>query len=212
MMGRIHIVTNRVGQGIAERCQRALALDRNLADAQAVIGLAKIFSGHPDETETRVNEAFRLSARPPSLSLDTICRHRRDSIWAAMRRPLRVRGAGPLKSIAIIQWRNSTSRQPSHTLGQKLRRSAIRRPGLALQPIRASPISVFRAAVGSDSTTFLAQRAPAKGQCAWLACRKNERKTEGSRRSWSPTLSVTSRTRRVWTKTFCARAAQGLRW
>ena len=62
MMGRIHIVTNRVAQGIAE-CQRALALDRNLADAQAIIGLAKIFSGHPDETETHVNEAFRLSPR-----------------------------------------------------------------------------------------------------------------------------------------------------
>ena len=49
MMGRIHIVTNRVAQGIAE-CQRALALDRNLADAHAAIGLAKIFSGHPEET------------------------------------------------------------------------------------------------------------------------------------------------------------------
>ena len=62
MMGRIHIVTNRVAEGIAE-CERALALDRNLADAHAVIGLAKIFSGHPEETETHVNEAFRLSPR-----------------------------------------------------------------------------------------------------------------------------------------------------
>ena len=62
MMGRIHIFTNRVAQGIAE-CERALALDRNLADAHAVIGLAKIFGGHPEETEIHVNEAFRLSPR-----------------------------------------------------------------------------------------------------------------------------------------------------
>ena len=54
--------TNRAAQGIAE-CERALALDRNLAYAHAVIGLAKIYLGHCEETEAHINEAFRLSPR-----------------------------------------------------------------------------------------------------------------------------------------------------
>ena len=41
----------------------ALALDPNLATAQGDIGLAKIFVGHPEETEAHENEALRLSPR-----------------------------------------------------------------------------------------------------------------------------------------------------
>jgi tetratricopeptide (TPR) repeat protein len=40
-----------------------LALDRNLARAHALIGLAKLFLGRGEETEPHVNEAFRLSPR-----------------------------------------------------------------------------------------------------------------------------------------------------
>jgi len=61
-LGYVQIVTNRASQGIAE-CERALALDRNLFEAHAVIGLAKIFIGRGEETETHVQEAFRLSPR-----------------------------------------------------------------------------------------------------------------------------------------------------
>jgi TolB-like protein len=43
-LGGVQIWTNRATQGIAE-CERALALDRNLAAAHAVIGLAKIYLG-----------------------------------------------------------------------------------------------------------------------------------------------------------------------
>jgi tetratricopeptide (TPR) repeat protein len=56
------IHTNRVAQGIAE-CERALALDRNLADAHAFIGVAKLVMGRGAETEAHVNEALRLSPR-----------------------------------------------------------------------------------------------------------------------------------------------------
>jgi TolB-like protein len=62
ILGRLQIFTNRTAQGIAE-CQRALTLDRNLADAHAVIGLAELTRGHPEQTETEVNEALRLSPR-----------------------------------------------------------------------------------------------------------------------------------------------------
>ena len=43
-MGCVQIHTNRAAQGIAE-CERALALDRNLAAAHASIGMAKVSIG-----------------------------------------------------------------------------------------------------------------------------------------------------------------------
>ena len=61
-MGRIEIYTNRATQGTAN-CERALALDRNLSDAHAIIAVGKIIIGRPEETESHVNEALRLSPR-----------------------------------------------------------------------------------------------------------------------------------------------------
>jgi TolB-like protein/Flp pilus assembly protein TadD len=60
VFGDLLILTNRVARGIAE-CERALALDRNLAEAHGQIGLAKLLLGRGAETEVHVNEAFRLS-------------------------------------------------------------------------------------------------------------------------------------------------------
>jgi TolB-like protein/class 3 adenylate cyclase len=60
VLGLILISTNRVPQGIAE-CERALALDRNLAPAHGAIGLAKYSMGLGEETECHVQEALRLS-------------------------------------------------------------------------------------------------------------------------------------------------------
>ncbi len=60
--GVVCIYTNRAEQGIA-RCEQALALDRNLANAHGFIGLGKNFLGRGDETEAHVQEAFRLSPR-----------------------------------------------------------------------------------------------------------------------------------------------------
>ena len=45
------------------RCEQALALDRNLAHAHALIGFAKYCLGRGAETEAHINEAFRLSPR-----------------------------------------------------------------------------------------------------------------------------------------------------
>jgi len=61
-MGLVQTYTNRAGEGIAE-CERALALDRNLAAAHGHIGLAKYFIGRGEETEAHVQEALRLSPR-----------------------------------------------------------------------------------------------------------------------------------------------------
>jgi TolB-like protein/Tfp pilus assembly protein PilF len=58
-MCRVEVQTKRGAQGIAE-CERALALNPNLASAHG-IGLAKIFDGHPEETESHEREALRVS-------------------------------------------------------------------------------------------------------------------------------------------------------
>jgi TolB-like protein/Flp pilus assembly protein TadD len=62
LLGIVKIYANRRAQGVAE-CEQALALDRNLAGAHAWIGLAKYYMGRSSETETHVQEAFRLSPR-----------------------------------------------------------------------------------------------------------------------------------------------------
>jgi tetratricopeptide (TPR) repeat protein len=62
LLGTVQNLTNRAAQGIAE-CERALTLDRNLADAHGMIGSAKVFIGRSEETEAHINEALRLSPR-----------------------------------------------------------------------------------------------------------------------------------------------------
>jgi TolB-like protein/class 3 adenylate cyclase len=61
-LGAVYMFTNRAAQGISE-CERALALDRNLADAHACIGLAKYYVGRAEETGAHIDEALRLSPR-----------------------------------------------------------------------------------------------------------------------------------------------------
>ncbi|MBV8590662.1 MAG: tetratricopeptide repeat protein, partial [Acetobacteraceae bacterium] len=61
-LGVQRMYSNRAAQGIAE-CERALAIDRNLADAHAMIGMGKNFAGRNQETEAHVLEALRISPR-----------------------------------------------------------------------------------------------------------------------------------------------------
>ena len=60
LMCRVEVQSKRGAQGIAE-CERALALNPNLAAAHAQIGLAKVFDGHPEDTESHELEALRVS-------------------------------------------------------------------------------------------------------------------------------------------------------
>jgi tetratricopeptide (TPR) repeat protein len=63
LMGRILAQTkNRQAQAI-EELNRALTLNPNLASAHALIGVANLYDGHPEETESRVREALRISPR-----------------------------------------------------------------------------------------------------------------------------------------------------
>ena len=62
LMGRILNQTHRQAQAI-EELNRALTLNPNLASAHAIIGLAKLYDGHPEETESHELEALRASPR-----------------------------------------------------------------------------------------------------------------------------------------------------
>ena len=64
LMGRTLAQTNRQARGI-EELNRALTLNPNLASAHAVIGVAKLYAGHPEETESNVREALHASPRDP---------------------------------------------------------------------------------------------------------------------------------------------------
>jgi tetratricopeptide (TPR) repeat protein len=61
-LGCVQMFTKRADQGIRE-FEQTLALDRNFANAHALIGFAKYFLGRGEETEMHVQEAFRLSPR-----------------------------------------------------------------------------------------------------------------------------------------------------
>jgi tetratricopeptide (TPR) repeat protein len=153
-IGRVQIYTNRAAQGIAE-CGRALALDRNLANAHGTIGLGELMAGRPEETEFHVNEALRLSPRD-----------NRAFGW------IQNIGAAKLhlgKDEEAIGWlERSIEANRNHALSQfylsaalaLLGRTREARPavqaGLAMNP--TFTISRFRAGVGSDNPTYLAQR------------------------------------------------------
>jgi TolB-like protein/class 3 adenylate cyclase len=61
-MGSVRMHSNRAVQGIAD-CERALAIDRNLANAHATIGMGKYLTGRNEETEAHIREALRISPR-----------------------------------------------------------------------------------------------------------------------------------------------------
>jgi tetratricopeptide (TPR) repeat protein len=61
-LGLVYLWTKRAPEGIA-KCERALELDRNLAEAHANIGFGKIFIGRAEEAEAHVAEGLRLSPR-----------------------------------------------------------------------------------------------------------------------------------------------------
>ena len=62
LMGMTLALSRRPAQGVAE-CERALALDRNLAAARAFIGVTKLRLGRVEETEADVQVALSISPR-----------------------------------------------------------------------------------------------------------------------------------------------------
>jgi tetratricopeptide (TPR) repeat protein len=154
VLGAVLNMTNRAAQGIAE-CERALALDRNLAAAHWEIGVAKYYVGRGAETETHINEGFRLSPR------DMLAYH-----W------LMFLGLAKLQltedAEAVSWFRRSIEANRNYPLahfylaaaltllGSLDEARAAARAGLALDP--SFTIRRFRDGASSDNPTYLAAR------------------------------------------------------
>jgi TolB-like protein/class 3 adenylate cyclase len=154
LLGFIQISTRRAVQGIAE-CERALALDRNLADAHGWIGLAKVFMGRAVETEAHIQEALRLSPRDTSVF-----------------RWMQFIGAAKVQlnadADAVVWLRRAIEANRNYPLGHFTLAAALARlgqldeartaaqAGLTLDP--NFTIRRFRSHVASDNPIFLAGR------------------------------------------------------
>jgi TolB-like protein len=154
VMGLILVSTNRAAQGIAE-CQRALALDRNLALAYGAIGLAKYSMGLGEETECHVQEALRLSPRDTSAyrwmmyaGFAKLLLGADEEAVARLRSSVEMNRNFPLAHFYLAA-------ALAH-LGQLDEARSAVQAGLALDP--TFTISRFRAHASSDNPTYLTQR------------------------------------------------------
>jgi TolB-like protein/class 3 adenylate cyclase len=158
LFGLVDIFTKRAAEGIAE-CEHALALDRNLANAHAYIGLGKILIGRAEETEAHVAEALRLSPR------DTIAYVWKYSAGFAKLHLCGWEQAATYFRRSIEANRNYPSAYFSLAvalaqLGRLDEARSATKAGLALDP--AFSVSRARAAwtARSDNATYLAQLEP----------------------------------------------------
>jgi tetratricopeptide (TPR) repeat protein len=153
-LGRTLAQNKRGAQGIAE-CERALALNPNLASAHALIGLAKLFDGHPEETESHEREALRVSPHDTEAG-----------VWVAYI-ALAKQYLGSYDE-ALDWYRRAKDLDPNYAtarfnmaadlveLGQLDEARAEVQAGLVLNP--GFTIRRYRAGVQSDNSTFLRGR------------------------------------------------------
>jgi TolB-like protein/class 3 adenylate cyclase/Tfp pilus assembly protein PilF len=154
LLGSALNATNRAVQCISE-CERALVLDRNLADAHAEIGLARHLMGQGAETETHISEALRISPRDISahrwLALVGISKLQILADAEALgwfRRSIELNRNYPLAHFWL-----ATALALLGSLGQA---NAAAKAGLSLDP--SFTVRRFRDGASSDNPTFLARR------------------------------------------------------
>jgi len=153
-LGRLLIFSNQGRQAIAE-CERALALDRNLAAAHATIGLAKLFIGRSEETEAHVREALRLSPRDTfafswiaTVGVAELYLGDDEEAVAWLRRAIEINRNLPNAHFYLAA--------ALANLGQLKESQAAVVAGLAINPTYT--INGFRTGSSSDNPKFLAQR------------------------------------------------------
>jgi tetratricopeptide (TPR) repeat protein len=154
VLGLVQTNTNRSLQGIAE-CERALALDRNLARAHAGLGYAKYNLGRTEETEAHVNEAFRLSPR------DTDAH-----VWLLVAGVAKFFAGRDEEAVVLFRRSIETNRNlpTAHFclaaalahFGRHNEARAAVQAGLALNP--SFTVTRYRSGVSSDNPTYLTQR------------------------------------------------------
>jgi TolB-like protein/Flp pilus assembly protein TadD len=154
LLGVLQTHSNRVAQGIAE-CERALALDPNLAAAHSIIGLGKLLAGRAEETEAHINEASRLSPRDQYAyawlgvaGLAKLAMGKDDEAVAWLRRGIETNRNLPIAHFYLAA-------ALAH-LGRMNEAQAAAQAGIALNP--SFTIARWRAAPPSDNPTYLAQR------------------------------------------------------
>ncbi len=154
LLGLVQIFSNRAAQGITQ-CERALALDRNLAAAHGLIGGAKYFSGRGEETEAHTREALRLSPRDMSTYLWLVWVGNAKSQLGADEEAVAWyrRGIDANRNFAGGHFFLASA---LGLLGQLDEARAAVQAGLALDP--TFTIRRFRAGVSSDNATYLAGR------------------------------------------------------
>ncbi len=154
-LGLVEIYTKRAAEGIAE-CEHALALDRNLASARAMIGYGKIFIGRAEETEAHTAEALRLSPR------DTLA-----YIWMSVAGDAKNHLGGWEQAVewfrrAIEANRNyptlyfNLAAALAH-LGRLVEAHSAIKAGLALNPAFSTSRARAARTARSDNPTYLAQ-------------------------------------------------------
>ena len=153
-LGRLLIFSNHGHRAIAE-CERALALDRNLAAAHATIGMAKLFIGRSEETEAHVREALRLSPRDTfafswtaTVGVAKLYLGDDEGAVAWLRRAIEINRNLPNAYFYLAA--------ALANLGQINEAQAAAAAGLVINPTYT--IKGFRAGSSSDNPTFLAQR------------------------------------------------------
>ena len=154
LIGMVKMWTNRVAEGIAE-CERAQALDRNLANVHAAIAMGKIFIGRGGEAKAHVEEALRLSPRDSIAYLylfnagngELYVGHTEEAV-ALLRRSIETNRNFPLSHFylgaALVQ------------LGKLDDAKAAVAAGVVFDP--SFTIRGFRAGAASDHPIYLAQR------------------------------------------------------
>jgi tetratricopeptide (TPR) repeat protein len=154
LLGYVYIFTNRAAEGIT-KCEHALALNRNLAAAHSMIGLAKVYIGRAEETESHVLEALRLSPRDTiaysgmqiaGIAKVFLGRDEEAAVW--LLRSIDANRNHPTSHFYLAVARTH--------LGRMSEAQAAAKVGLALNP--TFTIRRFRAGAGSDNPTYLAQR------------------------------------------------------
>ena len=154
-MGMVLGFTNRATRGIAEN-ERALALDRNLAGAHALIGQNKLFIGRAEETEAHVLEALRLSPRDPwayvwlltaGFAASLVGRSEEALTW--FRRSIEAN-----RNFALCHFSYAAALANTGRMDEARSEVAA---GLALDP--RFTVSNFQSVVWSDNQLYLEQRA-----------------------------------------------------
>jgi adenylate cyclase len=153
-LGRALVQNKRGVEGVAE-CERALALNPNLASAHALIGIAKLFDGHPEETESHEREALRVSPHDSEAG-----------VWVAYIALAKL-NLGDYEG-ALSLYRQAKELNPNYATGRFIMAAVLVelgrldearaevQAGLALNP--GFNIRRFRAGVQSDNPAYLKRR------------------------------------------------------